>query len=322
MLDDEFLYLVDYELNELRENLLLRIMGEYAEDYYEIIAQMPLWFCEGGFSDEINISKGKFELYYKKCLQKREYSNIESTITKTLNIFLEKHKHYTDEDYKDLFYRLYTYDNAFHEISFLQNALYELHYTINLIDNMYHTHELSHNNENKTNKEICFIETLEQLQLRILINSFFLTAGTMLDYLSKIQKYFLHNYKKLTELPSVKRVYWSNSVKIKDTLFDENNILIKKIRTFRNEIAHEGGLYLNLRFYESVCKNGKRIYSIKFPDFNENGEISDIFHRHLFYSQSNDPLNVIREIYAEIQNLLKKTIDTLVDLDTIELKKY
>lgn len=308
MLDDDFLYTVDFELNKLRDSLLDQVMGEYVDNYYKIIAQMPLWFCEGGLSEELSISKETFESFYNNCLHgHKDSDNIENIASQVLTNFLKQHRHYTKESFQELFYRLYAYQNAFHAVSFLQNILYEIHFIVMHIEEQYYEKCIECNSGAIQKTRMCsYRGNLDLIPLKILINSFFSTASSMLEYFAKIKGYFSKNYKNLKDMS------WFKCEAISETLFDKENTCIKKLRSVRNMQIHEGSLYLDINIYREMDINSKKGDLLLFPDFDSENSISQTQQRHLFYSQANDPLTVIYEIYNEIQRLFLPTINTLI----------
>ncbi len=307
MLGDDFLYTVDFELNKLRDSLLDHIMGKYADNYYEI--QMPLWFCEGGLSEEISISKETFETFYNNCLYGYKGSdNIEDTVGKALTFFLKKHKRNTKKNFQDLFLRLYAYQNAYQAVSFLQNILYEQHFIVSSIEAQYYEKGIGWNSKfSEKTRVLCYRGCLDIIPLKILINSFFSTASSMLEYFAKTKGYFSKNYK------NVRNMSWSRCEDIPETLFDKGNPCIKKLRSVRNMQIHEGSLYLDVSIYSEMGINFKSDFFLLFPDFDSENRISHTHQRHLFYSQKNDPLTVIHEIYNEIQRLFIPTINALIN---------
>ena len=329
---EDFLEKVELLTVDLHESFLKKCMNSFENVYYQVIGKNPIWLVEAGCSEFLRISREDFERNVYELISNDKSADESIEIYKKMLIkFIELEKMpCNNKIYKDYIYRFLTYVKVYQQIISLKNILFEITDIYNRINdecfNMKFSKELNFDFE-------CIVDIRqyiycpETFYLRLLINMFFVEFSTILDYCIKIKKYFLFDYDKNVKNTVSIDEYKIDFNDVKDSLFDQKNLIIKSIKSVRNLFVHEGMFYSNLDTYEYYLKDGTKGKFILFPDLNvsnneeKSGKIEKCQGRYLFYSQNNTPFLLIDKYFMELIRLFPLTVKNIISEDGSKLTR-
>lgn len=306
-IDNACVFYPNLIINTLFENEL-EIYDHLNVEYFEKLNKSK-YFIYAGLSGESLLSRDEFKKYLEETVVKLE----------------------TKES-------IYKYFYSF-EFLYLTKNIQNLCRQIQ--DNLYFFYD-QFNSENifegcKTKEGLTIIYSREGVIINSLLESIIIKTSSVLDYLSKLafeaenlpskfDEYpkrksldYSHGDSLIGQTKHDKKLKWSTDER-EGTVFEDKNSDVLLIKKLRNHIVHNGFLDMEASIYENKEKGKLKERFILMPDYTE-GQLDKYKGRTLFYSKDVKINQILPEILESIMQLTFRTIEILVNKETIKNNK-
>ena len=281
---DSLFYELDSQLVELYDKFRDLFFPD-TKQYYDELDFMPIFVQSAGQDSDCALSSEQFSLF----LQNVDYSELPN---------INRHLYLVDCQYL---------------IGTIQNLLMGMedafiHYFIRLplIQPIIPLEE--------TNTKVLMQSSVETINLSCTLENYFVKAYSILDMLCKIAFEIQRPQESFSEYKKLKStsILWGNRKQIDiqgttGTVFD-NNDLIRKIESIRNEIVHNGTWELRPKVFIRTEKCAIVERFMLFPDFSQ-GHLATVKNRRHFFGSGikvNEILPIIHQEYrTQILNTVK-----------------